>query len=192
MTVTDGLDIRELHPNICLVAFMSECSKGQGKLLGSFTEKTLSANIYRAKLLGIMAIHLILLSVNRINPTLKGLVHIFSDCLGVLDQVEHLPPHRFPLRCKHSGILKNILINCSDLTSCHIFSHIKVHQDIENHFYALERESQMNCACDAGAKNGTWKLDPKDLQTQKVFPLEPACVFVRLERMTALNPVLES
>lgn len=141
MAVTGGLNIRELHPNICSVAFMSECSKGQGKLLGSFTEKTLSANIYRAKLLGIMAIHLILLSVNRINPTLKGLVHIFSDCLGLLDRVEHLPPHRFPLRCKHSDILKNIPINCSDLTFRHIFSHIKAHQDIEDHFYALERES---------------------------------------------------
>ena len=130
-----------LHPDICLAAFIFECSKGRGRLVGSFPQKTLSANAYTGELLGLTTIYLIMLSVNKMNPTLNGLVHIFSDCLGLLDRVEHLPPHRFPLRCKHSDILKNIPINCSDLTFRHIFSHIKAHQDIEDHFYALERES---------------------------------------------------
>ena len=44
MAVTDGLYIRELHPNIYSAAFMFECSKGRGKLVGSFPEHTLSAN----------------------------------------------------------------------------------------------------------------------------------------------------
>ena len=33
MVVTDGLYIRELHPNICSAAFMFQCSKGRGKLV---------------------------------------------------------------------------------------------------------------------------------------------------------------
>ena len=36
MAVTDGSYIKELHPNICSAAFMFECSKGRGKLVGSF------------------------------------------------------------------------------------------------------------------------------------------------------------
>ena len=58
MSVTDGSYIRELHPNICSAAFMFECSKGQGKLVGLFPEKTLLANAYRWELLGLMAIFL--------------------------------------------------------------------------------------------------------------------------------------
>ena len=96
--VTDGSYIKELHPNICSAAFMFECSKGRGKLVGSFPEQTMSANAYRGELLGLMAIHLILLSVNKINPTIQGSVQIFSDCLGALDRVEYLPPHRIPSR----------------------------------------------------------------------------------------------
>jgi hypothetical protein len=38
------------------------------------------ANAYRGELLGLMAIHLILLSVNTVHPKLKGEVKIVSDC----------------------------------------------------------------------------------------------------------------
>ena len=94
MVVTDGSYTRELHPNICSTAFMFECSKGCVKLVGSSPKHTMSANVYREELLGLMAIHLVLLSVNKINPTLQGLADIFSDCLGALDRVEYLPPHQ--------------------------------------------------------------------------------------------------
>ena len=57
------------------------------------------ANAYQGELLGLMAIHLILLSVNKINPTLKGRVEIILDCLGALNRVSYLPPYRIPLRC---------------------------------------------------------------------------------------------
>ena len=39
-----------------------------------------------------MAIHLILLSVNKIHPMLKGRVEIVSDCLEALNRVSYLPP----------------------------------------------------------------------------------------------------
>jgi hypothetical protein len=63
-----------------------------------------------------MAIHLIKLAINKINPDLAGSVHIFSDCLGALHKVKDLPPSRFPSNCAHSDVLKNILVNCSNLT----------------------------------------------------------------------------
>ena len=43
----------------------------------------------------------------------------------------------------------------------------------------------MNCACDAGAKNEIWEVDPEELPTQQAFPLEPVCVFVGKEKMTS-------
>ena len=80
VAVTDGLYIRELYPNLCSAAFVIECSKGQGRIVGSFSERLDVANAYQGELLGLMAIHLILLSVNTVHPKLKGEVKIVSDC----------------------------------------------------------------------------------------------------------------
>mmetsp|Transcript_35773 Transcript_35773/g.73112 ORF Transcript_35773/g.73112 Transcript_35773/m.73112 type:complete len:103 (-) Transcript_35773:1065-1373(-) len=63
---------------------------------------------YRGELLGLLAIHLILLAVNKLSPSLSGSTQIYSDCLGALHNVEHLPPHRIPSSCRHSDILKKL------------------------------------------------------------------------------------
>jgi hypothetical protein len=76
-----------------------------------------------------MAIHLILLAINEINPNLAGLAHIFSDCLGTLNKVKDLPPSRVPSSCAHSVILKNILVNCSNLSFKCYYLHVLAHQN---------------------------------------------------------------
>ncbi len=38
VAVTDGSYIRELFPNLCSVAFVLGCSKGQGRVVGSFSK----------------------------------------------------------------------------------------------------------------------------------------------------------
>ena len=35
-----------------------------------------------------MAVHLILLGINELDPTLAGKVKVYSDCKGALDKVE--------------------------------------------------------------------------------------------------------
>jgi hypothetical protein len=109
LAVTNGSYMKELYPNINSAAFVLECTKGQGRLMGSFVEHTKDACSYRGELLGLMAIHLILLAINKCNPGLPGSAQIFSDCLGALNKVENLlAPYRIPTRCSHSDILKNI------------------------------------------------------------------------------------
>ena len=76
-----------------------------------------------------MAIHLILLAINEINPDLKGSVHIFSDCLGALNKVKDPPPTRVPSSCAHSDVFKNILVNCSNLLFERYYLHVLAHQD---------------------------------------------------------------
>jgi hypothetical protein len=100
------LSLKELYPYLNSAAFVLECSKGRGRLVGSFVEHTPDAGSYRGELLGLMAIHLILQGVNEVRQGLQGLVHIFSDCLGALNKVENLPPYRIPTQCSHSDILK--------------------------------------------------------------------------------------
>jgi hypothetical protein len=87
VAVTDGSYMRELYPTMKSCAFILECTQRCGCLTGAFLEQTIAACSYRGELLGLMAIHLILLRVNRIDPTLTGLVHIYSDCLGALKKI---------------------------------------------------------------------------------------------------------
>jgi len=89
--------------------------------MGSFVERTPDAGSYRGELLGLMAIHLILQSINDVSTGLRGSVHIYSDCLGALYKVENLLPYRIPTQCSHSGILKNIMVNCSQLSLTRFF-----------------------------------------------------------------------
>jgi hypothetical protein len=93
VAVADGSYIRELYPHLCSAAFMLECSSGRGRVYGSFLELLLVANAYRGELLGLMAIHLILLSVNTISPQLSGSLAVMSDCLGALKRVTYLQPY---------------------------------------------------------------------------------------------------
>ena len=87
LVVADGSYIKELYPDLCSAAFIMECTKGRGRLVGAFPEQSMSANAYRGELLGLMAVHLILLGVNRVAPGLRGASHIVSDCLGALRRV---------------------------------------------------------------------------------------------------------
>jgi hypothetical protein len=79
--VMDSSYIRELYPNLFSAAFVIKCTKGRGLLMGSFLDALLVANACRGELLGLMAIHLILLSIDRVHSNLLGSVKVVSDCL---------------------------------------------------------------------------------------------------------------
>ena len=133
-----------------------------------------------------MAVHLILLAINTVHPELDGSIHIYTDCLGALKKVRDLPPERIPSRCRHTDILKNILVNCSHLSfMSRYFSHVKAHQDEEDNWAELSRESQLNCGCDYGAKQRIHLSDPPEDLRQRAFPLEPITLFVGEEKITA-------
>ncbi len=91
IAVTDGSYMQDLYAALNLAAVVIECTKGRGQLWCSFLEASRVACSYRGELLGLMAIHLILLAINEVNPALTGLVHIYSDCLGALCKVQNLP-----------------------------------------------------------------------------------------------------
>ena len=185
MAVTDGSFMRELYPNLCSACFVLECTEGGGKLIGSFAEKSKTANAYRGELLGLMAVHLLLLSVNRVNPELSGECTIYSDCLGGLRKVAELPPYRVPASCRHSDVLKNVLINCRELTFTRTYRHVDAHQDREKNWDEMVREEQLNTVCDGGAKKKIFDVEDIESESQEPFPLEPVCVYVNGEKMTS-------
>ena len=132
-----------------------------------------------------MTVHLILLGMNTLFPDLRGSIRVYSDCKGALDKVKHLPPRRLPSQCRHSDILKNILVNCSSLTFKLEYEHIEAHQDEHTKFSRLTRPAQLNCAVDAGAKRAL--LDVVDTATpeKRGFPLEPITCYIGKEKLTS-------
>jgi hypothetical protein len=185
VAVTDGSYIRELYPNLCSAAFVLECSKRCGRVVGSFLEVLLVANAYRGELLGLMAIHLILLSVNKIHQNLSGSVEIVLDCLGALKLVTYLPPNRILSRCRHSDILKTILVHCRGLLFTTYYLHIKTHQDDWELFNNLSRKAQLNCICGHVAKQRI-AADKLEATTPcRMFPLEPIGLLVGSQKMAS-------
>ncbi len=132
-----------------------------------------------------MAIHLILLSVNKLNSQLSGSVEIVSDCLGTLKRVTFLPSHRIPSQCRHSDILKTILVHCPGLSFTTYYSHIKAHQDDNALFDKLSRKAQLSCICDHAAKQRLVTNGMEDIAQGGLFPLELVSVFVGTKKMTS-------
>ena len=137
IAIADGLYMPDLRSDLCSTAFYFECRHGRGRLAGSFADVSASSNAYRGELLGIMTVHLILLGINTLHTGLGGGIRIYSDCKGALDKVHQLPPRRIPSQCKHSDILKTILVNCSSLTFSIEYEHIEAHQDDHTDFSRL-------------------------------------------------------
>lgn len=183
--VTDGSYIKEMYPNICSAAFVFECYEGRGRIIGSFPEQTPTACAYRGELLGLLAIHLILLAANKVRPRLEGTIDVISDCLGALTSVADLPPTRIPSRCSHPDILKTIMVNCINLTFIIHYRHVRAHQDETVQYHKLSRPSQLNCVMDLHAKRVIWGLEGRELPSQKTFLLEPVAIFVGNEKMTS-------
>ncbi len=151
--------------------------------MGTFSEGLLVANAYRGELLGLTAIHLILLSVNKLHRDLLGSVEIVSDCLGALKRVTHLPPYRIMLRCCHSNILKTILVHCRDLSFTTHYLHVRVHQDDSTTFAQLSRKVQLNCICNHIAKQRIAIDGANGPVPSQMFLLEPIGIFVNGEKM---------
>ena len=184
IAVTDGSYMREIRTDICSAAFFFENADRSCKLVGAFPEKSETANAYRGELLGLLAIHLILLAINKVNPDLEGGVTIYSDCMRALGSVEGLPEFKIPAACKHADILKTILVTCGDISFTRAYEHVPAHQDDTAAFHSLSRQSQLNCAVDAGAKRQITALDPLMSLTQRAFPLEPVTCFAGPWKLT--------
>ncbi len=192
VAVTDGSYIRQLYSHLCSAAFVLDCYYGRGRLVGLFKEASKAANANRGELLGLMAIHLILVSVNQVHKSLSGSAKVVSDCLGALQRMTYLPPYRIPSRCKHSDILKNILVNCRDLTFSINYSHVKAHQDDTTPFKKLSRSLQLNCICDHLAKQRLSDGEAEPKGGSQLFPLEPIGIFVGGEKLSSeAGPLLQ-
>lgn len=104
-----------MHPELGSAAFVLECAQTGGRMVGSFPELSPDACAYRGEMLGLLALHLILLALQKLHPELDGQVALYVDCLGALTRVATVPDSRIPSGTKHSDIFKIIMIHCQPI-----------------------------------------------------------------------------
>jgi hypothetical protein len=76
------------------------------------------------------------------------------------------------------------MVNCSNLSFKRFFSHVKAHQDDHMDHDEMEREAQLNSACDLAAKRKLVNTVVEGIPTQQPFPLETAAVFIGPQKLT--------
>ena len=108
-----------------------------------------------------------------------------TDCLGALGHVAKLPLYCILTRCRHSDILKTIMVNYAGLSFLREYTHVAAHQDDHTRWEDLSRAVQLNSECDAGVKTILRSHDVTDLPQQEAFPLESICMFVDGKKMTS-------
>jgi hypothetical protein len=102
-----------------------------------------------------------------------------------MEKVKNLPPSRVPSSLAHLDVLKNIRVNCSNLTFGRLYSHVLAHQDDKLDYSNLSRPSQLNVNMDYNAKRVLWNLKPTCLPSERAFPLESVCIFAESSKITA-------
>ena len=109
---------------------------------------------------------------------------MFSDCGGALIRVAELPPRQIPTQYKHSYVLKNILVNCADLSFGVRYSHVPVHQYDHEAYDTVRQPAQFNCLCNGKPKEVLWGWVAEGLPPEQVSPLEPLSVYVGPNKLT--------
>ena len=64
LAVTDGSFMSKRLSQVNSCAFILECTRGRGRIIGHYPEHSTAACVCRGELLGLLAIHLFLLAAN--------------------------------------------------------------------------------------------------------------------------------
>lgn len=185
LTLADGSYIHELLADACSCAFVFDCQDGGGRILGKMVEGSKDACACRGELLGLLAIHLILLAANKRKPDLTGRVRIISDCLGALGRVVSLPGDRLPSGTKHSDIQNILMVHFQSFSFECIYEHVEAQQDEEKAYHGLPREAQLNSCMNLEAKSELGSLVGQEVPAPQPLPWESIVVRIGKDKMTA-------
>ena len=148
---TDGLYDRKRAPVISGVGWIIFCQTTGKHLVGLFWEKSPSASLYRAELLGLCSLHLVALALSKFYKVSgwKATLGCNNLCALILSSKECR-------RIKPSAACLDIHWSfCStkkNFTGCFKYQHIAGHMDKYLLWHLLSLIQQLNCVCNTNAK----------------------------------------
>ena len=151
MMVADGSYARDLDPELCATGWIAVCVNTRKQVKGSFFERSLSASAYRGELLGMVALHALIVTVGAVYNlrTHRGSIH--CDNLGALGK------GRAHGRRVKSSMQQGDLVRALRAMKQGLFHHLKYmyvksHQDDVRAWQDLPLDQRLNVICDTLAK----------------------------------------
>ena len=183
---TDGSYMKKMAPEICGAAWVFYCAESRQWLKGEFTEHSKWANSYRGEQLGMLAIHLILLTLEEHYGVTLSNANIFCDNKGTILTFSR-KYDRVPGAAKNNDIFRVLRKIQTVSALAHKLSHVKAHQDDSLGYDCLDLEARLNVDCDFRAKAAI-KRAVADFSSHPVtlsLPLESAVVIIDGIKQTA-------
>ena len=187
IAVADGSYDRKTAPDVSGAGLVLCCTNAEKMLRVSFFERSRSASSYRGELLGLVAIHLLLLAMCQFYEISVTRPKVCCDNIGALKQARNRRR-----RIKTGASQADILRVLRTVTSHHthlkpVYEHVSGHQDRYKPWWRLTLAEQLNCVCDGLAKAAVFR-SIQQLGSRKepfILPLERAAVFVSGVKQTS-------
>ena len=151
VSVTDGLYNKELAPDISSAGYVLACSESKEYVAGTLVERSPWASSYRGELLGMLALRLLLLAIEKYCELISDDNTNFCDNKGVIHTFEN-ESKRIPPGKSNGDVLRVLRSVQARPKNKHEHKHVKAHQLLTKLFWKLSYQSQLNEYCDHWAK----------------------------------------
>eukprot|EP00804_Cyclotella_cryptica_P024305 CCRYP_012568-RA/>CCRYP_012568-RA protein AED:0.40 eAED:0.39 QI:0/0/0/1/0/0/3/0/484 len=171
--VTDGSYDHQQSPNISGVGWFIYAAGGENYVQGSFHEENNTASLYSAELLGLTALHLVALTMEKFQAHSGKLGTLCCDNEKSLYRATYLR-QRIP-----PGNIKQ------QLTGTFSYEHIYGHADRDKTWAQLSLRERLNCACNLHAKQAQviGAVAPRS-RTHETLPMEISALHLDRQKIT--------
>jgi endonuclease/exonuclease/phosphatase family metal-dependent hydrolase len=185
--VSDGSYLKRIAPHTCSAAWVIYCAETRKWCKGELVEHSIWANSYRGEQLGMLAIHLLLLTIEEHYGEELSNANIFCDNKGTIHTFSK-EYKRVSNTAKNNDILRTLrrIQQLSSLT--HKLNHVKAHQDDTSRYDNLSLESKLNVDCDKRAKQAIRNAVEEGVdysQATSTLPMEAAAVYINGIKQTS-------
>ena len=183
--VTDGSYNRTVAPHTSGAGWLICCTRTGLKMTGRFYERSHKASSYRAELLGLLAIHVLLAALEEYYSIPGSTGKICCDNQGALFKSKEVR-RRIPVGSSQADIKRAFRNVKTGLRATLKYEWVESHQDRLKLWFQLSLEQQLNCLCDSLAKEAvTSSLADLSPVTTGRLPRESVAVYVNGLKQTS-------
>ena len=186
---TDGSYDRSRNAFVCGAGWIIMDTTTGDRLAGSFSEHSPTAGSYRAELLGLCAINVLLLALSKAgNISSCPSITIWCDNKGAVSRASE-NSRRIQSGRSCADILRVLRTLRMELPVPVTFIHVHSHMDDKLSWEQLSLEQQLNCQCDTLAKESVSRYilnqTSNVTRNQRLLPKEAAGIFVQGTKLTS-------
>ena len=137
---------QKMAPEIWTAGWVIHCTVTNRNISATLIEKSDSASSYRGELLGMLAIHLFLYTIEEFYEVTDS-NNILCNIKGALYTFEW-KSKRIPAVAKNNKVQQVLRYARSKIKSLHLLHHVKAPQGDYKKWSDLPLEAQLNCHCD--------------------------------------------